>query len=309
MKRRNKAMLPVVMASHYSRFFHLDPCAIGSMLQESFPSYLDRLSARHAVPLEPFLRKIICAGWRGFDPRSHARKLLIGDQDADPIINFVAAETTINTLHDLFPSFLREYGSQKLDLRGTAAWCPHCLVEWQEKSLPVYRPLLWSFSAVKYCPVHWVEIMTLCPGCRRQLDYLGKRHWNGFCPFCDASLAGASSEPIPSCRPPDFERSCAVRISELFTSDGALSKCQGLPIFRKNLEVVLKFTGVNAFCEKTKFSKNNLQAWRKTGRRPQLASFLRLSFCFDVPLRSWVSKQITSSDLINGGQAFVGASR
>lgn len=291
------------MASRCSRFFHLLPCAAGSVLQESFPSYLDRLSARHSVPLEPFLKKIVCAGWSGFDPRAHVRKLLVGHQDTDSVVEFVAAETTVSAVRDLFSPFLREFASPKPDLRGTAAWCPDCLARWQETGLPIYRPIIWSISTVKYCPVHWTEIVTQCPACRRHVDYLGKRHWTGYCPSCDASLAGPSSERSSPCQPSEFERACTTRISELFTSDGIASSHQGLTTFQKNLETTLRATGVNAFCRKTKFSRNNLQAWREIGRKPQLASFLRLSFCFGVPLQHWVSKRMRISDLINGCQA------
>lgn len=302
MIHRSKTVMPVARCS---RFFRILPCGTGSVLQESFPSYLDRLSARHMVPLKPFLRKIICACWSGFDPRAHIRKLLVGHQDADSVVNFVAAETTVSTVHDSFSPFLREYASPKPDIRGTTAWCPDCLAEWRRKGLPVYRPLLWSISSVKFCPVHWAEIMTKCPVCHQHMDYIGKGHWSGKCPSCAASLARASGERTPSCQPSDFERSCTMRLSELFTSDRVPSRSHDLTIFRRNLEVALKSTGVNEFCRKTGFSMSNVKAWRKNERKPQLMSLLRLSYCLDVPLQNWTSKQLTS---INACKAFVGAS-
>ena len=282
-----------------SLLFPLLPCGSNSELQESFPSYLDRLSALHAAPIRPFLRTIVHSyvGWKNFDVMAHVKDLLVGYGEAGRVVDFIAVETTVSTVRLLVPVFLRDLDFSRPNLRDVSAWCPECLDDWRRRGLALYRPLVWSISFVTYCPVHWVEIETRCPACCHHLDYFGPRHWDGHCSACGSWLGTSSASGRSKCAPSEFERSCAKRIAEICYSEAASSDNDDLDTFRKNVEMVIRCVGLGAFCRISKFSAKTLRCWRKAKRKPQLRSLLRLGYWFNVPLNDWLKKEMTDSDL------------
>jgi hypothetical protein len=295
------AELNVSNQHRYTRFFHLVPRETGSILHESLPSYVDSLAGLHAVSVQPFVRKAICesAGWTGVDPNAHIPELLVGYGDAGRVIDFISAETAAGDLAQVIHPLLRDHSVLKLDLRRTSAWCPACLSDWAKKNLRVYRPLIWSISFVTYCPVHRAEILTRCPSCREQIEFFSLTPWNGHCPSCGSWLGLKSDTGTVQCQPTHFESSCISRIGELLLSRSQPPSINQTNIFKENVDTAVKAVGVNEFCRITKFSKRNIQSWRKVDRKPQLVSLLRLSYCFALPLNDLVFKRMTTADFGN----------
>ena len=59
-------------------------------------------------------------------------------------------------------------------MRDVAAWCPDCLISWEQSGEPVYVPLLWTLEVVKFCPFHRRPLRLTCPHCGLPQPILGQ---------------------------------------------------------------------------------------------------------------------------------------
>lgn len=74
-------------------------------------------------------------------------------------------------------------GLKKL-LRRKKAWCPQCFQEWRQNQQIVYEPLLWTFSAIDFCPNHQRPLVTLCQHCQKTQPFLTQTAHRGYCLHC-----------------------------------------------------------------------------------------------------------------------------
>ena len=290
-----------------TRFFALVPCGLATALQESLPSYLDRLAQLHAVPNGPFFLNEVHpkpVPSSGSLLGRHSRCLLLGNNYTERIASFVAHLTGVPEVAGLGqPSLSRCLGWYK-NTRPKAAWCPLCFADWAKQGLPIYRPLLWSLAPVRCCPVHNIFLQQQCPGCSRQFDHFASRGWPSFCPDCGRALSeypdssGATDHKVPS----SYDEFCTSRLSDLLKwgstcNPGDLPDgCFGMNI-RNAIEV---FGSEHALARTTGMSRSIIKQWRHGCGRPQLPGLLSLSYCFHVPLHHWVSQLVPHETFVCG---------
>lgn len=290
-----------------TRLFALAARGLGTGLHESLPSYLDRLARLHGVRNGPFFLNEVHpkrVPSSGSLLSGHSRGILVGNGYAERIASSVALLTGVPEVAGLVqPILSRRVGWYK-NTRPRAAWCPLCFADWAKQGLPIYRPLLWSLTPVRCCPIHHVFLRERCPGCLRDFNHFGTCGWSLLCPGCGCALSeypngsNANKDKLPSA----YDRFCASRVSDLLVwglrgGEGDLPPGR----FAQNIGHAISELGSEyALGHLTALSRPVIQNWRHGRGRPLLPALLRLSHCFDVPIHHWVSRIIPSGTFVRG---------
>jgi TniQ len=290
-----------------TRFFALAPCGVGTALQESLPSYLDRLARLHSVPNGSFFLNEVHpkpVPSSGSLLGEHSRSMLLGNNYSERIASFVARSTGVPEVAGLGQPILSRCLGWFKNTQPKAGWCPLCFADWANQGLPIYRPLLWSLAPVRCCPVHNVLLQEQCPGCSRRLDHFASRGWPSFCPDCGRALSeydnssGATDHKVPS----SYDEFSASHLSDLLKW-GTTCSPGDLPdgCFTMNIRNAIEvFGGEHALARFTGLSRGIIKSWRHGGTRPQLPGLLSLSYCFHVPLHHWVSQLVPHGTFVSG---------
>jgi hypothetical protein len=187
--------------------------------------------------------------------------------------------------------------TSKFLMRNVAAWCPDCLIRWEQSGEPVYIPLLWTLELVKFCPYHRRGLRLTCSHCKRPQGVLGQRSRVGFCARCRHSLALDSDQD-------DSERYSALRQEtpewEIWVANQMVRLIEaGLhdpPLLTKEqlselIRTVTDIVGLSEFARILGVSTTAVYEWQIHGAQPTLVLFLRLARVLNVPL----------ADLLAGG--------
>lgn len=291
-----------------SRLFGLVPCGLDTGLQESLPSYLDRLARLHGIRNFAFMWHEIHTS----DSPQHARFgassrgiMLSGSRQAERIASLVAMSTGVRAVADLIqPALARCISLHGSGVRPKAAWCPLCFSDWARSGTAIYRPLLWAFTCVRYCPHHHILLQEQCGGCSWQFDHYGANYWPHACPNCGRPLSehdivsdAGQQEHIPS-----YDEVCSSHFLELLSwATGCDQGTVAIAYFQRNISTATQGRGNSSnLCRLAHIERHTLNEWLRGHRQPWLPSLLRLSYCFDVPLHHWFSRLIPELTLRNG---------
>ncbi|MGT2473699.1 TniQ family protein [Paraburkholderia terrae] len=184
-------MRPIIPSRKYDL---VEPIGIGTGLVEASSSLWKRAAERSSVSFADFVR------WAFDDPKmlSDSRRNVTGQcamrirfQGIDGAT--ATAEMHLNPLRSLVASDRIEactllpfagLFSQWHLLRTYRAWCPLCLAS-MLSGPGVYEPLLWRLRAVTMCPVHGVDLVTVCHVCMApQQNVVGRFARVGCCNRC-----------------------------------------------------------------------------------------------------------------------------
>src|SRR5206468_4182851 len=129
---------PVQKPTLSSRWLPVGPCGLGTPLQESLPSYLNRLARAHSLPVATFLSGELAPLLSpGADCRSvsnylrkASRYLLLGDGLASRVATHAAQLTLIPQVAALVHSHIAKSLGWTRDVRDYVAWCPACFRKW-----------------------------------------------------------------------------------------------------------------------------------------------------------------------------------
>jgi hypothetical protein len=175
-------------------------------------------------------------------------------------------------------------------MRNVAAWCPDCLIGWEQSGEPVYVPLLWTLELVKFCPYHRRALRLTCPHCKRPQGVLGQRSRVGFCARCRHSLASDSdqddSEPYSALRQetPEWEIWVAnqmVRLIEAGLHDPPVLTREH---FSELIRTATDIVGLSEFARILGVSATAVYEWQIHGVQPTLVLYLRVARVLNVPL-------------------------
>src|SRR3954464_9302094 len=172
-----------------SRWLPVAPRGLGTPLQESLPSYLNRLARAHSLPVTTFLSGELApllspgANYRAVSNYlgKASRYLLLGDGLASRIAVHVAQLTSIPQVTALVHAHIAEGLGWTRDVRDYVAWCPACFHEWNRDGEPLYFPLIWAFRATRCCLHHGMVLRQVCGDCGRRFSHLMGQTWNGKC--------------------------------------------------------------------------------------------------------------------------------
>jgi hypothetical protein len=115
---------PVLSVS--SRCFPLSPCGVGTLLQESLPSYLTRLAHAHHISVAVFCSRELLLPTRSAYLLGRPLHL---HTPALATANRLAILTSHPDVRALVPPYLSTTLSFRNDLRQHVAWCPKCFDE------------------------------------------------------------------------------------------------------------------------------------------------------------------------------------
>jgi len=187
-----------------SRLYHLKPQFPGSLWQESFTSYLNRLGWTHHVSprsmvvqeVMPYLNKTqaLSRQWIGSLSRGFAMSMNGVGPSALEWAEILEHLTMRTDLHLLTLRWWIGDLSSRGHLRAWPAWCPTCYAEWQEQELCIYQPLLWFFKVVTTCPKHHRLLEDQCPHCRNRQSVIALKTYPGHCTQCGKWLGGSLDE-------------------------------------------------------------------------------------------------------------------
>lgn len=179
-----------------SRFFNLNPIGVGTPMVECLTSYFSRLAEAHCLSpgaLNQHELMLRGAGARNmFSCKTKGRCYTSGINGKDNVAaNFVSVLGNLTGRGDLKYLTMIPWKpvlTSKFLMRNVAAWCPDCLIGWEDSGQPAYVPLLWTLEVVKFCPYHRRALRLTCPHCKRPQGVIGHRSRVGFCSRCKRSL-------------------------------------------------------------------------------------------------------------------------
>jgi TniQ len=278
-----------------SQLYSLEPQAMGSLWQESFTSYLNRLAWTHHVSpramviqeIIPYLNKTQGASrqWIGALSRGSAINMNGAGSLALEWSGTLEQLTQRSDLHLLtlhgWIGNLPSVGH----LRTCPAWCPICYAEWQENELCIYQPLLWLFKVMTLCPKHHYPLESHCPHCQKKQSVIALRTHPGHCTQCNQWL-GSSLDEKPLHQSTEeliLWQQWVIQVLEelrMASCTGPLQweyffthLLQGITYTAVTWEQVERFTGIK---------KHVLLPWLDLSKTPSLETILKLCYVCEV---------------------------
>lgn len=192
-----------------SYLYSLKPLGIGTLLGESFTSYLARLAQAHGISVSTLIRYkltprlLLCNQSPGLTEGSSLKtgfetwfkqpKLLQETlaetwlDSTEQVVQIVAVLRDLTLRQDLSYLTLLPLGSL-FSLRHVfhteQLWCPACYQEYRETEATLYKPLLWTLDVVNVCPRHQCYLQTWCLGCHSPQVFLDLQGQMGYCSEC-----------------------------------------------------------------------------------------------------------------------------
>lgn len=288
-----------------SRWLPVAPRGLGTPLQESLPSYLNRLARAHSLPVTTFLSGELApllspgANYRSVSNYlgKASRYLLLGDGLASRVAAHVAQLTLIPEVTTLVHAHIAKCLGWTRDVRGHVAWCPECFREWERDREPMYFPLSWAFRATRCCLYHGVVLQDACARCGRRFSHLDGRSWEGKCFQCQRSF----TNECPPLTPSALDVRCTRLVQGLVAwSTRLIAPSDSAPIFLGNLAVAAATVGgAKTLSRIIDRSPTVVGFWLRQRQNPTLGSLLRLSLTFGIALEQWLSVALERASFFN----------
>lgn len=179
-----------------SRLYSLQMHGSCGATQESLFDYAQRLSAKHHVSprrmfTEVYLPEIGRAQLVGAPGILDAKVVSTVNGTGDVALDFVRGLQRLTGRSDLAAGTLlswRELVQAKRAFSASRRWCPCCLVDQGELEHYSFS-LLWSLAPVTVCPIHKIQLATVCGGCGKAQPRIHQLAPFGRCAYCRQSLA------------------------------------------------------------------------------------------------------------------------
>jgi transcriptional regulator with XRE-family HTH domain len=186
-----------------SHLYSLQPIGVGTSKVESLTGYVARLANAHCVSPGDLI--------------AHECKSLVKQPQGKSYLHQVSASTEVlngtgsmasevaqvlerlTLRQDLCHLTLLPWANvlpSKGLLRRSRAWCPACYEDWRENEKTVYEPLLWSLSAISFCPTHCQQLLLQCPHCQHQISALAWHSRPGYCSKCLQWLGSTNTNDL-----------------------------------------------------------------------------------------------------------------
>jgi len=227
-----------------SRYFTVQPEAVGTRSVESFSSAIQRIAVIHGVTRHQFITSL--RYWWKVEHGRHLPRCEELRWDGYSPNVALAVEAFRDATHIDFK------GCTLLPLMGTCAgncigsisqvrhWCPACLSEDLASGRPPYDRLMWRIQGYRRCSIHKLTLRTTCPHCQSDQTRGSTRDLD-LCVFCYQSLATRITKSEYSPRPLFGE----AQIESLVESIGLIGDCRSQPlrIFLRHVDGSEKYVG------------------------------------------------------------------
>jgi hypothetical protein len=291
-----------------SRFYHLQPLAMGTPMSECLTSYICRLAAAHSVSVGNLFEYALVPGLKKDYLKTPielgpASKLLGTYRNqikningigliAREWVNLLESMTLRNELSSLTFLKMSKVLSRWYVSRKFQAWCPFCLEEIKNAASQFYYPLLWSLSDIKICHIHKTPILDTCPNCSKQFPHLSRKVSIGFCLRCGCWLG----------MPQELKSKLSLQLSEkeiewnLFVSK-EISKLVAVisnpttasftNITSQTIKRCVKRVtdgGISPFARLIETPLITFFGWYRGTVKPHLIDILRICYCLNLTL-------------------------
>jgi DNA-binding XRE family transcriptional regulator len=298
--------MPVVPP--HSRLYNLSPVGFGTPMVECLTSYFSRLAQAHCLSPGVLNQHELMphgAGARNMfsvKTNGRARCYTSGINGKETVAgNFVSALGSLTARRDLKYLTMIPWKTllpSKFLMRNVAAWCPDCLIAWEESGKTVYAPLLWTLEAVKFCPYHRRPLRLTCPHCKLPQGLLGHQSRVGFCARCRRSLASDSgkddSERYSVLRQetPEWEIWVANQVARLievgFHNPPLLTREQMSELIR----IASGLVGLTKLAQILGVSTTAVHGWQVGAVQPTFVLYLRVARVLNVPLADLLTGRV-----------------
>jgi TniQ len=291
-------MMPVIPPR--SRLYNLSPIGFGTPMVECLTSYFSRLAEAHCLSPGVLVQHELMphgAGARNMfsfktDGRARCFTSCINGKDS-VARNFVSVLGNLTGRGDLKYLTMIPWKPllpSKFLMRNVAAWCPDCLIAWEQSGKTVYVPLLWALEVVKFCPDHRRPLRLTCPHCKLAQGVLGQQSRVGFCARCRRSLAGDSikddSNRYSTLRQetPQWEMWVANQVAQMIEAG-----FHNLPLLTREqlselIRIASDLVGLTKLGQILGVSATAVYEWQIHGVQPTFVLYLRLARVLNVPL-------------------------
>jgi hypothetical protein len=287
-----------------SHLYPLQPLLLGTLLTESFTSYITRLAAVHQVTTGTLLAQELAPTISRYKEPNPNRLSNIffhnffsqtgawngtGTMALEPLLLLQKLTQQAN-LKYLTLIYWENVLSTRSLLRRYKAWCPICYSESNQQGLPLYEPLIWCVSAVKICPIHKYPLMNYCPNCGQHVYLLAWNTKNGFCCRCHSWL-GISCSTIEShilnSQDIEWQNFVTQQVGLLIANAPYLIETPKREFvalsISKCIQVATKGNS-KAFAQEMFLSSTVPRDWRVGNALPQLDKLLRVCYRLSISL-------------------------
>jgi hypothetical protein len=282
--------------------FQLEPHGVGTWGRQRLSSYIQELA------VTSFLLPSKVRGRFGaapYTPAQHGNYIRFNRVNGASEVarNWVANFEPLVGRRDLsdltllpFARFLRS-GSSFIYPRRR--WCPRCLQDDAAAGRMPYERLLWVLEPVLVCPLHEVYLEDVCPHCQgTQVTEISRNCLPGHCGHCGHWLGKpAKSQFVPT----DTQHFlyhvwCARDAANLLAMSNDEIEAASYENFRIMLQYGLreKFPDMKPKLIALTPGRTFVYRLLSGDARPSLVRLSRLAWMFGVPMRSWLSGEISA---------------
>ena len=290
-----------------SKLIGLEPLGMGSGDIESLWSYLHRIADAHAVAMITlfieffgnYKWEILGRVWTS--PNMGAWKRLIqtinSPQYGPKIAHRLEELTGRKNLVDLTLSAAGATRGLTIRPRLGSAWCSKCL---EEDTTP-YERLLWATSGVTHCPVHGLELETICRHCGLKPQLFSTKSSIVRCSRCGHLKAGThlgNSAPDLGM----FEVWCSREARKFLheTLDGKMARAEdGVHLHNLSISVQKCGSGMTGLSRSLKLGGTTVRSWFVDGRCMPLGTALRWGWMSGVGLAPLFSVKLSNDSIIH----------
>ncbi|MDQ0186944.1 TniQ family protein [Cytobacillus kochii] len=297
--------------------YNVEPIQLGNFHCESFTSYLTRIASLHQLKFGELVNKIIApslnkeyicnSAERGGNRFYDGARVLNGLSSTtyDFVCTLESLTSRSNLSHLTMLKWEKVFPSREL-LRGKLAWCPKCIKEFENQYGLVFMPLLWFLKPVTCCLIHNIKLSTLCGSCNKALPILHRNMRNGYCPYCNESLAlvkilELSKETIYK------ELFIAENLGEIITLNNTTGIMLERDVIKNRLNQIIIEFNENKSKLGTQFGipKVTFYNWTRGDSIPTLGNLLNMCYHLNFKLKDF----LLNTELLPESKCFFGAKK
>uniref|UniRef100_B8HXB7 TetR family transcriptional regulator n=1 Tax=Cyanothece sp. (strain PCC 7425 / ATCC 29141) TaxID=395961 RepID=B8HXB7_CYAP4 len=276
-----------------SSLFSLKPIGVGTAAVESLTGYIARLAEAHCIWPGDLLAAEFSSSYSYSYLHSMRGRIaaLNGNsqmaQDAVLKLQELTLQENLSALTMLgWANILPAKGL----LNRTRTWCPVCFEAWRFIKSPIYEPLLWYLTSVKYCPIHQQRLLSQCPFCGCQQPPLDWKTRPGYCSRCQVWLGS----------PPGVTSSNSLSNTEIRWESWVAQSCGNLLAYSPRLHKISVSVQVAAslskcinlyaegniaeFARQMSLPKTSVWLWQSGQVLPELSRLLSICYHFNLSL-------------------------
>jgi len=179
-----------------SVLYNINPYSSQDNRKECLISYIIRLAAEHFVSVGDLMNQVVFKelkikyieriSIKGGNRFYENAKFLNGESNLSNSI--VKALNYLTDRDDLSDLRIKTIFSKRNIFNNSIKWCSQCLIEWKNKGMVLYYPLIWMTSFIDVCVDHKVFLKNTCNTCGKKQPILTRNTVIGKCYHCNKNF-------------------------------------------------------------------------------------------------------------------------